>query len=140
MPDKTNFGIADINLENDLKDLKNEFIFMLLEYYKIYKEEGLQQPDQIRQDSLSYRVENDIVLQFINDKCQLEKGNRELRAFAIDLFREFEQWRRDEDITQKITKVKFYLRINSITGYDKEKKISIGNDSSRGWYGICLSD
>jgi P4 family phage/plasmid primase-like protien len=139
---KSGYGLIDFNLEATLKKdcYKTEFILILLEYYKLYIAEGLKPSKKIEEDSKEYRLQSDIVIEYITEKCKFEKGNKNLRCKAVDLYNDFELYKRDEKINQTIKRGEFYKRIDKMTGYEKEKKIHINNSMQRGWYGIHMEN
>jgi phage/plasmid-associated DNA primase len=115
--------------------------FILLWYDIInHKQEKLIPSAQIEKDSMLYREGSDIVLQFFADKCKFEKGNKDLKVFATVLFAEFEQWKVEERVSQKVSKKEFYSRVDKLSGYSKDNKVTIDGERFRGWISIEINN
>jgi P4 family phage/plasmid primase-like protien len=116
---------------------KQTFINILISYY--YK--NIPEPDSVKIGTTAYRVGNDSILDFINQNCVLEIGNKDLRIDCTSLWTSFMEWINLEDIQCKITNRQFKERIDKITKHSCRNKIkgTVYNYSVQGWIGISLT-
>jgi len=105
---------------------------MLLTYYN----QRIIEPEEVRIKTNEYRVNNDILQQFLSEQCTIEKGNRSLAVFSIKLWDLFECWRNDQGYEIKIKRGDFYNKLDKITCYKRVDKVNINGERSTGWYGI----
>ena len=113
---------------------RQTFMNILLEYY--YKD--IREPVEVQCKTNEYRLNNDIVNQFIEEMCDLQKNNKNYREFCVDLWNEFEFWKKENSIEDKLSQANFYNRIDYLTNYSNKKRIRKDDKNSRGWYGIKL--
>ncbi len=70
-PENLKNGIYEFKINKELKSkldtYKSVFMSILLNYYKIYKEEGLAPPDPVLQVTKKYENDNNIIKQFIDE-------------------------------------------------------------------------
>lgn len=115
---------------------KQCFMNILLEYY--FKD--IKEPIEVQIKTKEYRLNNDIVNQFVEEMCYVDKTNKNYREFCVDLWNEFESWKRENLIDDNMNQSLFYNRIDSITNYSNKKRIRKDDKNSRGWYGIKLKN
>ena len=64
-------GIYEFKIDKDLKSkldsYKSVFMSVLIDYYKIYREEGLFPPEPVQQVTKKYENDNNIIKQFIDE-------------------------------------------------------------------------
>jgi P4 family phage/plasmid primase-like protien len=138
--EKLSHGIIDINLEKSLDNLVSEFMCLLIEYYPIYKSEGLVPSEQIEKDSAKYREENDIILEFIKNCCDVDLENKNnYKVFSSDLLNAFIKWKKLEEIRQRFKNQEFFEEIEKRI-ISKRSRIFIDNERKIGWYGIQLKN
>lgn len=113
---------------------RQTFMNILLDYY--YKD--IREPVEVQCKTNEYRLNNDIVNQFIEEMCDLQKNNKNYREFCVDLWNEFEFWKKENSIEDKLSQANFYNRIDYLTNYSNKKRIRKDDKNSRGWYGIKL--
>ena len=102
IPVPTDFtGREDKDLRDKLLQEKPQILGWLLKGYKLYMEEGLEQPDAIKQSIKEYREEMDLVQQWINEYCELKPSYFEKANILYDNFRAFCQ-RRDQRTNQTV--------------------------------------
>lgn len=72
-PDENNLanGIHEYKVDKDLKSkldsYKTVFMCIILDYYKVYKSEGLSPPDHVLQVTKKYENDNNIIKQFVDE-------------------------------------------------------------------------
>lgn len=88
----------DPYLSEKLHQWKEAFMFMLLTYYKKYKQYGLREPKSVREATRQYQMDNDLYSDFISS-CLIKDENG--MAKLEDTFRVFKVWWKE---TQSSTK------------------------------------
>jgi len=119
----------DIELKNKIDDYKESFMHILIEYYKNYKINGIQEPLEIVKNTQSYRIDNDIYRTFVDENIYKDDNSKISIDDIYPIFRNFLDM-------NGINKNKYNIRefINRIN-------IIIGQCSSRNplrkkiWYG-----
>lgn len=70
-PGEQRNGIYEFKIDKDLKakleDYKSVFMCILLDYYRLYREEGLAPPEPVMTVTKKYENENNVVKQFIDE-------------------------------------------------------------------------
>ena len=119
IPVPTDFtGREDKDLREKLLKELPQILGWLLEGYKLYKEEGLEQPQAIAKAISEYKVEMDVVQQWIDEYCELKPSFFEKANTLYDNFRAFCQ-RRDLKTNQTIfgrNLTKKFRKFNSGSG------------------------
>jgi len=95
-----------------------------------WQKHGLAAPEEVRQATLAYREEQDLLGGFITDRCQVATGNKES---AASLFDEYVTWAQDSG-EQPVTK-RTFGRLLRDRGFVDSK----GTAGVRMWVGVCLS-
>jgi len=80
----------DYDLKEVIPSWKSAFMYVLLEYYKLYKSEGLKEPQAVREKTLSYRQDQDTILEFLNDT--IEKGESQDYVLLKDLWSNYKRF------------------------------------------------
>ena len=100
IPVPTDFtGREDKDLRDKLLAELPQILGWLLEGYKLYRKEGLEKPDVIKQATADYRENMDIVQQWINECCECKPDYFERANTLYDNFRAF-CLRRDQRTNQ----------------------------------------
>jgi P4 family phage/plasmid primase-like protien len=116
-PEKENEKKIDRNLDEKMKLWRNDFILLLLEYYKKYKEEGLKITDEIKKFTNTYKVEQNIISLFISEK--IERCEKK-KIHLSNLYDEFEDWFNDEGFNSNlICKRDFNNKIKKIYNIER---------------------
>jgi P4 family phage/plasmid primase-like protien len=114
---------------------RQTFVNILIDYY--YME--IKEPSQVQAKTNEYRQGNDIVLEFINQMCDLKPGNKEFRIESGLLYDVFLSWISTQDsCTSSIKSKQFKDRVDKITKFNYKQKIYIGKNMVCGWIGIQL--
>ena len=101
-----------MNLKEKLKECKYDFMHFLIKYYKLYKEEGLQDlPGSIKQSIKSYRKEIDSVKTFC-DESLIKTNNTKDCVLVTELFTYHNIWSEN-----KLNMKEFGKRIK-LAGFD----------------------
>jgi len=81
----------DKYFEQKLPDMAAPFYWILLQYFKKFKKEGLDEPEEITIDTEKYKTENDIFAQFVQEKIQKTRSKKDTLT-AASLFVDFKDW------------------------------------------------
>ena len=65
-PKKPNEKLIDKKLGEEIKNWKSAFLTLLIEHYKKYEKEGMNEPNAVLNETAKYRERNDIFREFIN--------------------------------------------------------------------------
>ena len=102
IPVPTDFtGREDKDLREKLLEEKPEILGWLLEGFKLYLKEGLEQPKTIKASIDEYKKDMDIVQQWIDEYCECKPSYFEKANTLYDNFRAF-CMRRDQRTNQTI--------------------------------------
>lgn len=94
-------GREDRDLHDKLMNELPQILGWIYEGYQLYMKEGLEQPKEIKQATMEYRKEMDIVAQWINECCECKPSYFEKANKLYDNFRAFCQ-RRDQRTNQTV--------------------------------------
>lgn len=96
--DENDFPI-DLELGEKIEKWKDYFLPMLIEYFKIYKTEGIVEPEEVIKCTIDYKRHNDHLADFIHNCIQ-----KDTQSFLSlnDAFAELKQWTKDDNIPMKI--------------------------------------
>jgi P4 family phage/plasmid primase-like protien len=143
---KNEFPI-DFDLSEKIKNWPEAFLWILIEYYKKYREEGgIKEPNEVLEYTNIYRRANDMFLEFFNE-CVTQETNGILTL--SDVFREYKAWfKENQQGTGGLkAKRKEDLRTYLIKNLGKEYDINqsmhkIANEKLRGtcWLGYKLNE
>ena len=142
---KNEFPI-DFDLSEKIKNRPEAFLWILIEYYKKYREEGgIKEPNEVLEYTNIYRRANDMFLEFFNE-CVTQETNGFLTL--SDVFREYKAWfRENQQGTGLKAKRKEDLRTYLVKNLGKEYDTSqsmhqVANDKLRGtcWLGYKLNE
>lgn len=129
-PQAENEFPLDINFGNNIHIWRPYFMSLLLEYFKIYKKEGIQEPADVTKCTDEYKQDNDHLTAFIQ-QCIRKKDGSFLSLNEV--FTELKQWVKDENNPMKIpTKSELCKHLSRKLGK------SINNNNSTGFYGYQL--
>lgn len=99
VPDPDNSYHFKINRELGAKletiEWRMAYMFILLEYYKIYKEEGLVEPPTVLHDTEKYRHEFNTIQEFVNEKLVYNEDDSHLVLKISTIHQEYNIWHRD---------------------------------------------
>jgi phage/plasmid-associated DNA primase len=109
---------------------KNDFFLLLLKYYKLYKENGLNPTNKVLQYTNKYKNENDYFKEFADQ--YIEKNENSFIIWT-DLKDTFLDWFSENKGTKlpQTKQIKEYFEKNIFM--EEEKLKSIKNNKIRGW-------
>ena len=73
---------------------------ILIHYYKDYKENGCQDPEEVKRRTAEYRSSNDIYSDFIND--HIVESDVTARTKIKEIYTCFKEWFKDNDNGKKL--------------------------------------
>jgi len=102
---KKNHFKADKNFAKKIPELASAFLYMLFEEYKIYKNEGLPEIEEVKMSTEFYKSQNDVYLQFIKDRLIKIENESEASKNGIKLttlYEEFKGWYHENHSSYKV--------------------------------------
>lgn len=93
-PDDPDEFVRDNNLKQRLYIWKEAFLYMLIEYYKIYKESGykLREPAATLSETMKYRSTYDLYGDFLSECLEKEKEDIKTKLMLNDVYDRFKLW------------------------------------------------
>lgn len=92
---KKRLFLADPHFENHkIPKMVNPYMWVLIQYYKKYCNEGLQKPQIVIEKTQMYKTSNDIYQQFVDQKLDITKDDIDYITLS-DIFIEFKYWHKD---------------------------------------------
>lgn len=98
-PKNENEFPIDYDLRNNFEHWKPHFMAMLLQYYKLYKKDGIHEPEDVLKCTREYKQMNDHMSDYVYN-CIERKDNAFLSL--NDAFLELKSWVRNDNITMKV--------------------------------------
>lgn len=134
-PQEENEYPRDEQLSEKLNEWKESFMSVLLEYYKLYKKEGLKAPDEVTKYTREFQKDCDIYSDFITDKLIQTKDKRYVVNIG-EVFREFKMWHTENSMENKLIGKK------ELTIYLEKKfgKNIVANDFIKGFKLLSSSE
>ena len=127
-PAKNEFHM-DLELTDKFDRWKEVFISMLIERHKTINPSAISEPSEVRIATESYKQNNDIIGQFINEKIIIDPEIKEPRVTIAKLYNDFRIW-----TVSNVTKGKKCPDRNQLKAYF-EKILATPYDV-KGWRGI----
>ena len=127
-PNKNEFHM-DLELTDKFDRWKEVFISMLIERHKTINPSAISEPSEVRIATESYKQNNDIIGQFINEKIIIDPEIKEPRVTIAKLYNDFRIW-----TVSNVTKGKKCPDRNQLKAYF-EKILATPYDV-KGWRGI----
>jgi phage/plasmid-associated DNA primase len=115
-----------------IQELKQDFMLLLLDYYKIYKKEGLMPTNNVLRFTKKFKDETDIYLTFMEEMT--EESTEHIHTST--LYHEFKCWYMSNNPKQKIPSNRMF--INEIRKHYEITKVWNKNKSSIGIKNIKL--
>lgn len=89
----------DPHFEDKIKVLAPAFMWIIMQYYPYYCQEGLRDPDIIQESTTTYWRENDIYQQFTEENIKIARtpdGKQDANAKVrlVDIYTRFKEWYR----------------------------------------------
>ena len=126
-PEKPNEFPMDKELSVKFIDWREQFMALLIEYYKKYTNTGIKEPEEVLQCTREYQKNNDFYLEFRDDKIE----SNEMAFLSVnDAFTTFKYWQKENNSSIKVKKRDFMLAMDKLCG----KRVSISR--VEGWKGF----
>jgi P4 family phage/plasmid primase-like protien len=116
--DPTEFKI-DKKLPEKLKEWAEAFMFIVIQYYKSYKENGIYEPAIVKLHTQSYKNDSDCYAQFFTDKLQEDSSSEPLHIDEV--YYTFKEWLLSEYNNHKAPP-KRELKANMIQKYGQSNQ------------------
>jgi P4 family phage/plasmid primase-like protien len=126
-PEKENEFPIDTELSYRFVDWREHFMALLIECYKIYKTEGIIEPEEVLKCTKEYQKNNDYFLEFV--EAELERNDMAFLS-VNDAFTMFKTWQRDYAPSLKVNKKEFTLGVDKTCG----KRVVVNR--VEGWKGF----
>jgi P4 family phage/plasmid primase-like protien len=128
-PEKPNEFPMDKELHTKFVDWREQFMALLIEYYKKYINTGIKEPEEVLHCTREYQKNNDFYLEFKDDKIE----NDEMAFLSVnDAFTTFKYWQKENNSNVKIKKRDFMLALDKMCG----KRVTISR--VEGWKGFRI--
>jgi len=124
----------DKHLKDELttQDAMSGIFNWLVEGYKMYTDEGLDMPESMYKVVKRYEADNDIVLQFLTDRCEQDPDGV---VKAKDLYVAFKSWSRGQGYERTLSARKVNAEMDRHPDWFSERKRSGGDNT---YYGLKL--
>lgn len=98
-PSAENEFPIDKDLPERMQQWRAHFMSMLLQYYRRYLNEGMQEPMEVLKCTMDYKAQNDYLAHFISNFVEKKDS-----AFLTldDFYMEMRNWIRDDGVSQKV--------------------------------------
>ena len=107
---KKNEKKIDKELSKKIVEWKNDFILLLIEYYKKFKKEGINPTEKVMRMTNKQREETDPFMDYINN--ELEIGITNEKVLKKDIYIHFKKWYTDKNLREtSISNIKFYAEL-----------------------------
>jgi P4 family phage/plasmid primase-like protien len=112
-PAKKNEHMMDMDLSSKFECWKEHFMALLIEYYKMYMQEGIMEPKAVLHCTEEYKKENNVFAEFV--ESELEKEDRGFVS-VTELYNKFQYWVKENATHFKATKKAFNTSLTKIMG------------------------
>jgi P4 family phage/plasmid primase-like protien len=129
VPSKNEFYM-DLELSDKFDRWKETFISMIIERHKTINPSSIQEPSEVRVATESYKQNNDVIGQFINEKIIVDPDIKEPRLAITKLYNDFRIW-----CASNVVKGKKCPDRNQLKAYF-EKLLGVPYDN-KGWRGLA---
>jgi phage/plasmid-associated DNA primase len=119
----------DFELTDKFEKWKEVFISMMIERHKHINYSSIHEPSEVRIATESYKQNNDVIGQFINEKIIIDAEIKEPRVTITKLYNDFRIW-----CASNVIKSKKCPDRNQLKAYF-EKLLGVPYDN-KGWRGI----
>jgi P4 family phage/plasmid primase-like protien len=128
-PEKPNEFPMDTELSTKFVDWREQFMSLLIEYYKKYTVTGIKEPEEVLQCTKEYQKNNDFYLEFKDDKIE----TNEMGFLSVnDAYSLFKYWQKENGSSIKIKKRDFMIAIDKMCG----KRVNVSR--VEGWKGYRI--
>lgn len=126
-PEKENEFPIDLELSYKFVHWREHFMALLLEYHRIYRQEGISEPEEVLKCTKEYQKNNDYFLEFV--EAEFERNDMSFLS-VNDAFTVFKTWQRDNAPGLKITKKDVTAGVDKTCG----KRVHVNRvEGWKGW-------
>jgi P4 family phage/plasmid primase-like protien len=129
-PTKSNEFAMDLELNDKFERWTEAFMSMLIERHKHINPNSIPEPMEVRIATESYKNNNDLIGQFINDRIEIDKEAQDDRIGIANIYNEFRVW-----ACEFVPKNKKRPDRNQIKAYF-EKMLGAYPVDNKGWRGL----
>jgi P4 family phage/plasmid primase-like protien len=133
-PTKPNEFAMDLELTDKFDRWAEPFVSMLIERHKNINPNSIPEPMEVRIATESYKNNNDLIGQFINDRIIVDKNAANDRINITNLYNDFRVW-----AAENVPKNKKRPDRNQIKAYF-EKMLGAYPIDNKGWKGLKYKD
>lgn len=90
------------------KDAKTMIFMWLLEGFKMYQKEGLNEPESVKNAIGYYEIQSDLTALFVDEMCELKAG---VRTNRTEIYNSYKRWCKNNGVSYKSAQ-KFYEDLN----------------------------
>ena len=83
---------VDTKLSEKIKYWKNDFMLLLIEYYRKYIKEGINPTDKVMKLTMKQKEETDIYEIYLNETIEKSTGAKIERILRSELYKQFIEW------------------------------------------------
>jgi P4 family phage/plasmid primase-like protien len=139
-PTKENQKKIDVNINNNFEYWRNDFMLLLIGYYKKYKQTHiLALTENILAWTNKYKEETDLYLQFLNECTENTKDDTD-KIFCTDLYASFKEWFKINDPNSKIPSDKEFSKNLKKNNINIKESLRIENKVKRGIEGYKIKN
>jgi P4 family phage/plasmid primase-like protien len=91
-PKKPNEFERDNHLDEKLDKWKEAFMSLLIHIFTIYKKEGLNEPEDVKECTREYQKDNDIYMEYIDENLIFNEDDKKNTVKINVLFQAFKSW------------------------------------------------
>ena len=125
----------DDTLEEKLKLWPEAFMYLLIEYYKKFKKNGIKEPSDVKRNTEDYQVESDMFVGFINERL-IEVDNSDSNGIKLDdIYFVYGDWHKQAYGQNSKCPTRKELRENLIRKYGKKS-----TNSTNMWMGLAFKE
>lgn len=124
-PENENEYLKDKTLSDKFDNWREAFIWLLIEYLKKYKKEGMKDPYFVTKASIEYKKKSDTFMQFMDDNFVTTNKDAD-RASPQEIFEAFKMWWRSCQNSQVPSKSDLLDYLNNNTKLKKVGKLYVG--------------
>lgn len=124
-PVESNEYKKDPTIVEKLMSWKEDFMAILIDYYKKYKIEGLKEPDTVIKYTREYQMKSDILLEYIDENIEVSDDSKDVLT-PVQIYHNCKDWYK-ETLSDKPPKKQDIIAY-FISKFGKES-----NGKSKGW-------
>ena len=128
--------MIDEELDEKLKIWPEAFMYLLLEYFKKYKKNGIKEPNEVKRNTEDYKVDSDMFVGFFSEKL-IEVENPENGGIKLDdIYFVYQDWHKQAYGQNAKCPTRKDLKDNLVKKYGKKAATS----SKNVWIGLAFKE